>query len=166
MEWVSKQVCVPHTESGCQSVVKVKVTLVQALRLCTGRTAHRGSGAIALPFYDHRRYCGTWLKFHVQTIGCHDDRSDVITCFNISGAWHGAGNNSDNCRSAQILGTWSVRPLIFSPESLQNFPCTYVQKKKCVEGKSIPLQAWKLCEPLFMWLYHIYLTQQVVSVIL
>ena len=29
--------------------VKVKVTLVQALRLCTGRTAHRGSRGIALP---------------------------------------------------------------------------------------------------------------------
>ena len=32
---------------------KVKVTLVQALRLCTGRTAHRGSRSIALPFQDH-----------------------------------------------------------------------------------------------------------------
>ena len=28
-------------------------TLVQALRLCTGRTAHRGSRGIALPFHDH-----------------------------------------------------------------------------------------------------------------
>ena len=33
--------------------VKVKVTLVQALRLCTGRTAHRWSRDIALPFHDH-----------------------------------------------------------------------------------------------------------------
>ena len=33
--------------------VKVKVTLVQTLRLCTGRTAHRGSRSIALPFHDH-----------------------------------------------------------------------------------------------------------------
>jgi hypothetical protein len=32
---------------------KVKCTLVQALRLCTGRTAHRGRGGIALPFHDH-----------------------------------------------------------------------------------------------------------------
>jgi hypothetical protein len=31
----------------------VKVTLVQALRLCTGRTVHRGSRGIALPFHDH-----------------------------------------------------------------------------------------------------------------
>ena len=33
--------------------VKVKVTLVQALRLCTGRTAHRGSRGLALLFHDH-----------------------------------------------------------------------------------------------------------------
>jgi hypothetical protein len=33
--------------------VKVKVTRVQALRLCTGRTAHTGSRGIALLFHDH-----------------------------------------------------------------------------------------------------------------
>jgi hypothetical protein len=32
---------------------KVKVTLVQALMLCTGRMAHRGSRGIALLFHDH-----------------------------------------------------------------------------------------------------------------
>ena len=35
------------------SKVKVKVALVQALRFCTGRTAHGGSRGIALPFHDH-----------------------------------------------------------------------------------------------------------------
>ena len=43
--------------SGSLQVVKgkaeVKCTLVQALRLCTGRTAHRGIKGIALPFLDH-----------------------------------------------------------------------------------------------------------------
>ena len=49
--------------------VKVKSALVQALRLCTGRTAYRGSRGIALPFHDHgtRRGCGVsftpWLLF-------------------------------------------------------------------------------------------------------
>ena len=33
--------------------VKVKCTLVQALRLCRGCTAHRGNRGIALPFQDH-----------------------------------------------------------------------------------------------------------------
>ena len=32
---------------------KLKVTLVQALTLCTGRTAHRVSRDIPLPFHDH-----------------------------------------------------------------------------------------------------------------
>ena len=32
---------------------KVKYTLVQALRLCTGRTAYRASRGIALLFHDH-----------------------------------------------------------------------------------------------------------------
>jgi len=32
---------------------KVKCTLVQALRLCTGRTAHRGGRCVALLFLDH-----------------------------------------------------------------------------------------------------------------
>ena len=53
-----------HTEEQCQynshfvvissRQVKVKVNLVQALRLCTGRTAHRGSRGIALLFHDQR----------------------------------------------------------------------------------------------------------------
>jgi hypothetical protein len=34
--------------------VKIKVTLVQALRICTGRTAHSGSRGIALLFHDQR----------------------------------------------------------------------------------------------------------------
>ena len=37
----------------CGVVVIKKCTLVQALRLCTGRMAHRGSRGIALPFLDH-----------------------------------------------------------------------------------------------------------------
>ena len=33
--------------------VKIMCNLVQALRLCTGRTAHRGSRGIAVLFLDH-----------------------------------------------------------------------------------------------------------------
>jgi hypothetical protein len=32
---------------------KVKCTLVQVLKFCTGRMAHKGSRGIALPFLDH-----------------------------------------------------------------------------------------------------------------
>jgi len=42
-----------NTKDLSSEEVKVKYTLVQALRLCTGRTAHRGSRGIALLFHDH-----------------------------------------------------------------------------------------------------------------
>ena len=42
-----------HYSRNNNREVKVKCTLVQALRLCAGRTAHRGSRGIALPFHDH-----------------------------------------------------------------------------------------------------------------
>jgi hypothetical protein len=41
------------SNTSCCIKGKVKCTLVQALRLCTGRTAHRGSRGIALLFHDH-----------------------------------------------------------------------------------------------------------------
>ena len=44
---------VAEMSSALRRVKKVKCTLVQALRLCTGRTAHRGSRGIALSFHDH-----------------------------------------------------------------------------------------------------------------
>jgi hypothetical protein len=37
----------------CSDKVKVKFTPVQAPRLCTRRTAYRGSRGIALPIHDH-----------------------------------------------------------------------------------------------------------------
>jgi hypothetical protein len=44
--------------------VKVKCTLVQALRLCIAHMAHRGTRYIALPFHDHgtRRGEGSALR--------------------------------------------------------------------------------------------------------
>jgi hypothetical protein len=45
---------VHHTpNTTCSKKRKVKCTLVQALKLCTGRTAHRGSRSIALLLLDH-----------------------------------------------------------------------------------------------------------------
>jgi len=42
---------VPVSQSGI--ILKVKCTLVQALKLSTGRTAHRRRRGIALPFHGH-----------------------------------------------------------------------------------------------------------------
>jgi len=51
-----------HTTSfmtGCKGK-KVKCALAPALRLCTGRSAHRGSRGIALLFLDHGTRRGEW----------------------------------------------------------------------------------------------------------
>ena len=42
--------------------VRVKCSLVQVLRLCTGCTAHRGSRGIALLFFDHGSRRGWWVR--------------------------------------------------------------------------------------------------------
>ena len=41
------------TETQFSYGKKLKYALIQALRVCTGRTAHRGSRGIALPFNDY-----------------------------------------------------------------------------------------------------------------
>jgi hypothetical protein len=50
-------------ELQVHGVKKVKHTLVQALRFCTGRTAHRGSRGIALLFHDHGSGRGWGVSF-------------------------------------------------------------------------------------------------------
>ena len=45
--------CCVSYKNAMSLIIKVKCTLVQALRLCTGRTARRGSRVIALSFLDH-----------------------------------------------------------------------------------------------------------------
>ena len=54
--WASQTATTDNVQNishGFYNKVEVKCTLVQALRLCTGRTAHRGSRGVALPFHDH-----------------------------------------------------------------------------------------------------------------
>ena len=57
--WGGRQVCPPqhlllsNVTSAVATTYLLKCTLVQALRLCTCRTAHRGSRGIALPFHEH-----------------------------------------------------------------------------------------------------------------
>ena len=48
----------------CTKAKKVKCTLAQALRLCTGHTAHRGSRGIALLFHDQRHQKGVTGQRH------------------------------------------------------------------------------------------------------
>jgi hypothetical protein len=57
---------IQHWQRGIclRGKVKVKFTLVQALRLCSGCMAHRGSRGIALPFLDHGTRRGVKGQYH------------------------------------------------------------------------------------------------------
>ena len=54
---------------------KVKCTLVQALRLCTGRTAHRGSRGVA--FHDHGTKSGWGVSFTPRPLFASRERPDT-----------------------------------------------------------------------------------------
>jgi hypothetical protein len=74
---------------------KVKCTLVQALRLCTVRTAHRGSRGIALPFHDHGTRRGWGVSVTTRLL-CTPGK-DTVSIVQEAGwapgpAWTGAEN--------------------------------------------------------------------------
>jgi hypothetical protein len=103
-------------------MVKVKSTLVQALRLCTGRTAQRGSRGIALLFLDH----GTGRGWGVSLLlGRSLPREKLGTHF--TGGWVGPRSGLDRCgkcrpppgfdrRTVQPVGSrytdWATRPTL------------------------------------------------------
>ena len=71
---------------------KVKLTLVQALRLCTGCTAHRGSRGIALPFHDHGTRRG---EVSASCLGRLYPRERPGTHY--TGGWMGPRAGLDTC---------------------------------------------------------------------
>ena len=75
------------------SQVMVRCTLVQALRLCTGRTAHRGSIGINLPFHDHGTR--TWWGVSVTPRPALYPRGRPGT--HCTGGWVGPRAGLDRC---------------------------------------------------------------------
>jgi len=72
---------------------KVKCTLVQALRLCTGRTAHRGSRGIALLFHDHGTRRGWRGQRHAPT-ALYPRKRPGTHC---TGSWVGVRAGLNRC---------------------------------------------------------------------
>ena len=100
----------------------VKCTLVQALRLCTGRTAHRGSRGIALPFHDHGTIRGQGVS--ITPLPLFTPRKDPVPIVQEAGwvpgpVWTGAENLAPTgIRSpnrpvrSQSLTDHAIRPTI------------------------------------------------------
>jgi len=91
------------SNSSCNNLmlnkVKVKGTLVQAMMLCTGRTAHRGSRGIALLFHDHGTRRGWGVSVTIRLL--FTPRKDPVPIVQEAGwapgpAWTGAENLAPN----------------------------------------------------------------------
>jgi hypothetical protein len=90
--------------------VKVKCTIVQALRLCTGRTAHRGSRGMALPFLDHGTQRGWGVSVTPQPL--FTPGKDPVPIVQEAGwapglVWTGAENLTPPPR----FDPWTVQPV-------------------------------------------------------
>jgi hypothetical protein len=93
---------------------KVKCTLVQALRLCTGRTAHTGRRGIALLFHDHctKRWWGVSVTPRPLFTPL---RKDPVTIAQDTGGPYG--------RSRQV---WKISPPPgFDPRTVQPVASRY-----------------------------------------
>jgi hypothetical protein len=72
---------------------KIKVTLVQALRLCTGRVTHRGSRGIALLFQDHGTRRGWEVSVTPRPLFTPGERPGT----HCTGGWVGPRAGLDRC---------------------------------------------------------------------
>ena len=75
---------------------KVRCTLVQALRLCTGHTTHRGSRGIALLFLDHGTRRGEGQRHAPAALYPQERPSTHCT-----GGWVGPRTGLDRCRKSR-----------------------------------------------------------------
>ena len=79
-------------------ITTLKCTPVQPLRLCTNRTAHRGSRSVALPFHDHGKR--RWRGVSVTPRPLFTPRERPGT--HCTGAWVGPRAGLDRCGKSRL----------------------------------------------------------------
>ena len=89
----------------CYREVK-KCTLVQALRICTGRAAHRGSRGIALLFLDHGTGRCVRGQRHTPAALCPWERLGTLC----TGGCAGSGAGLDRCGKSRPHRDWIPGP--------------------------------------------------------
>ena len=106
-------ICI-HLRRLKSNKVKVKVTLVQKLRLCTGRTTHSGSRGIALPFHDHDTRRG-WAGQRHASAAIYPRERPGTHC---TGGWVGPRAGLDSCGKSRP-------PPGFDPRTVQPVASRY-----------------------------------------
>ena len=92
---------------------KVKVTLVQSLRLCTGRMVQWGSRVIALHFQDHSTRRGWGVSISPRPL--YPQERTITHC---TGGWVGPRAGLDRCRKSRP-------PPRFNPRTVQPVASRY-----------------------------------------
>ena len=126
----------------CHIKGKVKCTLVEALRLCTGCTAHRRSRGIALLFLDHGTRRGWGVSVTAQPL--FTPRKDLVPIVQEAGwapgpVWTGAENlarSGFDPRTIQPVAShysdWAITAHILSHELHKIPPAHYSSFRICI----------------------------------
>ena len=89
---------------------RVKCTLVKALRLCTGRTAHRGTRGIALLFHDHGTRRGWGLSITPRPLFAPPGKTRY-PLYRMLGGPQGQSGQVWKISPPPGFDPWSVRPV-------------------------------------------------------
>jgi len=87
-----------HRQADWCTEKKVNCTLVQTLRLCTSRAAHRGSRDIAVPFLDHSTRRGWGVSVTPRPLLTPRERTG-IQC---TGGWVDPRAGLDRCGKSRL----------------------------------------------------------------
>jgi hypothetical protein len=135
--------------SAIQEVKKLKCTLLQALRLCTGRTTHRGSRGIALLFHDHGTRRGWGVSVTPRPLFTH--AKNPVPIVQEAGrapgpVWTGTENFAPpgfDPRTGQPLASrytnYATRPTLFKKFA------SFYETRMFITGKQLPTVDSILC---------------------
>jgi hypothetical protein len=104
---------------NCRKKVKVKCTLVQALRLCTDLTPHRESRGIALLFHDHGTRRGMRSQRHAPASLYPRERPGTP----FTGGWVGPRAGLDRCGKSHPHRDSIPRPSNPQPVAIPTLNC-------------------------------------------
>jgi hypothetical protein len=99
----------PSQNTSVPFKVKVKYNLIHALRLCRGRTAHRRSRGIALPFHDHGTRRGLGVSITLRPL--YTPWKDPVPIVQEAGWAQGRSGQVRKISHPPGFDPWTVQPV-------------------------------------------------------
>ena len=118
-----------------KETVKVKCTLVQALRLCTDRMAHRGSRGTALLFLDHRTRRGWGVSITPRPLLCPGKTQYPL--YRRLGGPQGRSGQVRKISPQPGFNPWTAQPIVSRNTDCATWP---------VMVKEVRVYSWKMSD--------------------